>query len=75
MSAEEMAGVPREVQLTIRDEQGRVWLPRLISLQEIHYGTEHVDRAPNQAPAGALVDGSIWCVLVGFMSEQDAPRL
>ena len=73
MSEEQIAGVPRELQLTIRDEQGQVWLPRQIWLGEIRYGPEHIERAGREAPPEALVNGSIWCVAVGFASDSEAP--
>lgn len=73
MSKEQIAGVPRETQLTIHDEQGQVWLPWQIWLGEIRYGPEHIEIARREAPPEALVNGSIWCVDVAFDSDSEPP--
>lgn len=73
MSPEQIAGVPAEMQLTIRDEQGQVWLPRQIQLLEVRYDPEHAAMALREAPPEALVHGSIWCVSAAFDSALDAP--
>ena len=73
MSPEQIAGVPPEMQLTIRDERGQVWLPRQIHLLEVRYEPERAAMALREAPPEALVEGSIWCVSAAFESAVDAP--
>ena len=70
---EKMAGVPREIQLTIRNDKGRVWLPRLISIRELRYRPEDIERVSRDTPAEALMNGSIWFVFAAFDSDADAP--
>ena len=70
---EQIAGVPREVQLTIRNAEGQVWMPRQIWLREIRYRPEDIQMATREAPAEALVDGSIWLLFAGFDSDTGAP--
>ena len=70
---EKIAGVPREVQLTIRNDEGRVWLPRQVWLREIRFRPEDIERARRETPAEALVDGSVWLAFVGFDSDTGSP--
>jgi hypothetical protein len=72
---EQIAGVSREVQLTIRNEAGQIWMPRQISLREFRYNPEDLERARRDVPAEALINGSIWLVFAGFDSPTDAPAL
>jgi hypothetical protein len=73
MSAEALAGVPRDVQLTVRAVDGMVYLPQQIRLQEVRYEPALYDVALREAPREALVDGSVWCVLLDFASAAEAP--
>jgi len=73
MSPEEAKGVPREIQLTVRDADGRVYLPLQIRLQEMRYEPTHQEMALREIPAEALMDGSVWWVFVAFASEIDVP--
>jgi hypothetical protein len=75
MSPEEEAGVPREIQLTVRDAAGTVFLPRQLHLLEVRYEPEHYETARREVPAEALVNGSVWCLFVAFASELDAPAI
>lgn len=73
MSAEAVAGVTRDVQLTVRTADGAVYLPRQLHLQEVRYEPVLYEAALREAPREVLINGSIWCVLVVFASEADAP--
>ncbi len=73
MSPEEAEGVPRDVQLTVQDAGGRVHLPLQIRLQELRYEPEHYEIALREAPAEALMNGSMWWAIVVFASEIDLP--
>jgi PAS domain-containing protein len=73
MSPEEAKGVPRDIQLTLRDAGGRVHLPLQIRLQELRYEPEHYEIALREVPAEALMNGSIWWAFVVFASEIDLP--
>ena len=73
MSPEEAAGVPREVQLTVRDAAGTVFLPRQILLEEVRYEPAHYEDALREVPAEALVNGSVWGFFASFASELEAP--
>ena len=71
---EMIAGVPRDVQLTIRNEAGQIWMPRQISLREIRYRSEDLERARREIPVEAFINGSIWLVFAGFDSASEAPE-
>jgi PAS domain-containing protein len=73
MTPEEAEGVPREVQLTLQDAGGRVYLPLQIRLQEIRYEPTHHEMALREIPAEALMDGRVWWAFVAFVSEIDVP--
>ena len=73
LSPEEAEGVPPESQLTVRDAEGRVYLPRLLNLQEVHYGSAHDPTTSPAVPAEAFIGGSMWDVFVMFGSASDAP--
>jgi hypothetical protein len=73
MSPEVARGVPPAVQLTVRDAQGRIYLPREIFLQEIRHERAQYDIALGDVPAEALIDGSVWSAFVAFTSAADAP--
>ena len=68
-----IAGVPREVQLTIRNETGQVWMPRQIWLQEVRYKPEDIETARRDEPAEALTNGGICFVFVALKSASDSP--
>lgn len=65
--------VPVEMQLTVRDAHGRIFLPPQIHLEEIRYRPEGLDLVRHGAPPEALADGSIWCVLIVFDPDVEAP--
>lgn len=69
-----IAGVPRDVHLTIRNEAGQIWMPRQISLREIRYRSEDLERARREIPVEAFINGSIWLVFAGFDSASEAPE-
>ena len=73
MSPEEAKGVAAELQLTVHDAAGRVYLPLQVRLQESRFEPEHYASALKEAPPEALVDGTVWTVLVVFASDSDAP--
>lgn len=73
MSPEEAQGVPREVQLTVRDAEGRLYLPLQIRLGEVRYEPAQYEIALREIPAEALSNGSVWCAFVVFASDIDAP--
>ena len=73
MSPEEARGVPRDVQLTVRDAKDRVYLPRQITLEEVRYEPAQYAIPLREVPADALINGSVWCVFVVFDSALDAP--
>jgi hypothetical protein len=73
MSPEEAQGVPREVQLTMHDGGGRVYLPWQIRLEEVRYEPAQYEIALREIPAEALINGSVWCAIVVFVSDIEAP--
>jgi hypothetical protein len=73
MSPEEAQGVPREVQLTVRDADGRVYLPLQVHLQEVRYEPAQYEIALREIPAEALINGSVWCAFIVYASDLDAP--
>lgn len=73
MSPEAAAGVSPDVQLTVRTDDGAVYLPRQIRLQEVRYEPSLFDEALREVPRETLIDGSVWYVLIGFASDADAP--
>ena len=73
MSPEEARGVATEVQLTVHNAAGRVYLPLQLRLQESRFEPEHYATALEEAPAEALVDGVVWTVFIVFASDIDAP--
>ncbi len=73
MSPEEAQGVPREVQLTVRDAEGREYLPLQVLLEEVRYEPAQYEVALREIPAEALINGSVWCAFVVFASDLDAP--
>jgi hypothetical protein len=75
MSPAEAAGVPRDVQLTVRDADGTAFLPRQIQLLEVRYEPALFEVALREVPTEALVNGSVWCVFVSFASEFEAPAI
>ncbi|QJR37500.1 hypothetical protein [Gemmatimonas groenlandica] len=75
MSAEAVAGVPWERQLTVRAADGAVYLPSQILLQEVRYEPALYVAAFREAPSEALVDGSVWCVFIAFASDTESPAI
>jgi hypothetical protein len=75
MTPEEERGVPVEVQLTVRDGQGRRFLPRQIWLREIRYEPSMREAVLREIPEGALVDDVVWWVFAAFASESEAPAM
>lgn len=73
LTPDEAAGAPHEVQLTIRDTDGTVFLPSQMRLEEIRYEPALYESALREVPGSALVNGSVWCVFVSFASELEAP--
>lgn len=73
MSPEAAQGVPRDVQLTVRDAEGRVYLPLQVRLEEVRYEPAQYEVALREVPAEALINGSVWCAFVVFASALDAP--
>lgn len=73
LSPAEAAGVPREVQLVVRDADGAAFLPRMIQLVEVRYEPALYEVALREVPSEALVNGSVWCVFISFASEAEAP--
>jgi hypothetical protein len=73
MSPEQAAGVAAELQLTVHDATGKVYLPLQLRLQESRFEPEHYASVLKEAPAEAIVDGVVWTVFVAFASETDAP--
>ena len=73
MSPEAVAGVPRDVQLTIRGADGAVYLPRQISLEEVRYEPALYEAALREVPREAFVNGIVWCVFIAFASDAEAP--
>lgn len=73
MSPEEAKGVAREVQLTVQDAEGRVYLPLQVRLEEVRYERAQYETVLREIPAEALINGSVWCAFVVFASDLDAP--
>jgi hypothetical protein len=73
MSPDEIHGVPREAQLTVRDAEDRGYLPQQITLEEVRYEPAQSEIPLREVPANALINGSVWCVFVVFDSTLDAP--
>lgn len=73
MAPEEIRGVPRELQLTVRDERGTRYLPSMIRVQESRFEAAHLPGVLQQIPPEALTNGSVWSVLISFSSHADAP--
>jgi hypothetical protein len=73
MSPEEAKGVTREVQLTVQDAEGRAYLPLQVRLEEVRYGPAQYETVLREIPAEALINGSVWCALIVFASDLDAP--
>ena len=73
MSPEAAAGVSPDVQLTVQAEDGAVYLPRQIRLQEVRYEGALFDDALREVPQEALINGSIWCAFIAFASDAEAP--
>lgn len=73
MTLEEAPGVPREVQLTVRDAEGRVYVPRQVTLQEVRYEPSQYEIPLREVSAEALIRGSVWCVFAVFDSAVDVP--
>jgi hypothetical protein len=73
MSPEAVAGVSREVQLTVRAADGTVHLPQQIRLEEVRYEPSHYEAALREVPRDALIEGSVWWAFIVFASDVDAP--
>jgi hypothetical protein len=73
MSAEAVAGVPWDLQLTVHAADGVAYLPRQIRLAEVRYEPALYEAALREVPRDALVNGSVWCVLIAFASDAEAP--
>jgi hypothetical protein len=73
MPPEKVAGVPREVQLTVRDQEGRTWLPRQIWLREIRYRPEDMEKVRREVPVEALVANRLWLLFAAFDSDTGVP--
>jgi len=73
LSPEEAQGVPREVQITVHDAEGRVYLPLQVRLEEVRYAPAQHEVALREIPPEALTDGSVWCAFIVFASDRDAP--
>jgi hypothetical protein len=69
LSPERVSTVPRKHQLTVRDELGHVFLPWRIRVERVRYGNERGAISRNAVPPEALVNGSIWEVLIAFAPE------
>lgn len=65
--------VPVEMQLTVRDERGHVFLPRHIHVQEIRFRPDELDLVRHGAPPEALAGGSIFHVLIVFDPDVETP--
>ena len=66
ISPDAAEGVPVEKQLTVHDDQGTVYLPLQLMLQESRLEPEHYAGVLREAPASALVDGVVWTVFIVF---------
>jgi hypothetical protein len=73
MSPEAVAGVPWDVQLTIRAADGAAYLPRQIRLEEVRYEPALYETVLHEVPPEALIDGSVWCAFIAFASDAEAP--
>ena len=73
MSPEKAQGVPREVQLTVRDADGREYLPIQVHLEEVRHEPAQYEIILREIPAEALINGSVWCAFIVFASDLDAP--
>lgn len=73
MSPEAIAGVPRDVQLTVRASDGAVYLPSQIRLQEVRYEPALYEAVLREVPREALINGSVWCAFIAFASDIEAP--
>ena len=73
MSPEAVAGVPQEVQLTVRAADGTVYLPRQIRLQESRYEPALYEAVLQEVPLRAFSNGSIWSAFIAFASDAEAP--
>jgi hypothetical protein len=73
MSSGAVAGVPRDVQLTIRASDGAVYLPRQLRLEEVRYEPALYDNALREVPPEAFINGSVWCAFIAFASDAEAP--
>lgn len=73
MAPEAAAGVSPDMQLTVRTEDGVVYLPRQIRLEEVRYEPALFDDALREVPHEALINGSIWCAFIAFASDAEAP--
>lgn len=73
MARRTTTGVPREVQLTIRNEEGQGWIPRQIWLRVLRYRPEDIGKVRREVPTQALVDGSVWLLFAAFDSDAHVP--
>ncbi len=73
MSPDAIKGVPPDLQLTVRTEDGAVYLPGQLLLQEIRYDPTLFEIALREVPGAALIDGSVWLAFLGFDSETESP--
>jgi len=72
MSAEAIAGVPPDVQLTVRTTDGKVFLPRQIHVQQMCFGPPETAVIPRGVPFAAVIDGSVWYVHIDFDPGNDS---
>lgn len=73
ISPEAVAGVSRDMQLTVRAADGTAYLPRQLHLQELRYEQALFETILREVPREALINGSVWCAFIGFASDAEAP--
>ncbi len=67
LSEEEAQGVPLDLQLSIRDGEGRIVYPTsILTLQAVQRPAHRMAQDELELPAGALVNGCLWMVLAIF---------
>jgi hypothetical protein len=74
MSPEAIAGVPPELQLTVRSREGMSYLPATVSVMECRYDPNAKDVEVEEAPPESRRNGIVWLVFVVFASDEDAPE-
>jgi hypothetical protein len=64
-----MVKTPRELQLTVRNEKGQVFLPQQIQLEKRRYESARAEIALGETPPESIVDGCIWLVSIAFAPD------